>query len=140
VRKLVLPMALASLASFPVVAAPSPEGAKAVIQRYAATAKGATTMRALKAHWSSRFAKENEALYAQQVAPLPPETRELIEKRLVHGVAETAQNSLKGLSATCTASGCTARAALPGGFTQTYRLVEERGMMVIDGASTASGP
>ena len=138
-KKIALVVAVAMIAALPSVAAPTPEAAKVAIQRYAATAKSATTISALKSHWSSRFVRENEAMYAQQVAPLPAETRAFVERRLIQGVAEVAQNSLSSLSATCNPSGCTARAVLPGGITQTYRLVEERGTLVIDGASTSAG-
>jgi hypothetical protein len=121
-------------------AAPTPETSKRAVQAYAAAAQRASTFADLKPYWSAKFASANAALYAQQIAPFPAQTRALLEKRLLGAVAENAQKSAQNLSITCAAPRCTAVAKLPSGITQTYWLVEERGAVLIDDANTAVGP
>lgn len=122
------------------IAAPSPDAAKLALRNYAEAAARAHTLAELKGHWSAKFSSENEALYAQQVAPLPPATRSLVEKRLLQAIATTVAAAQSSMVVTCTSQRCTARAKMPGDITQTYVLVEERGAMRIDSADTAAGP
>lgn len=139
-KRTVLAIAMAALGNGPALATPTPEAATQALQAYAAAAGRATTFAELKGHWSMRFASVNDALYAQQLQPLPAEMRARLEKNLLRAVADNAAGALKTASVTCAAARCTARATLSSGATQTYWLVDEGGSMVIDDANTAVGP
>lgn len=139
-RKTALTIALAALGPGPAFAAPTPEAATRALQAYAAAAGRATSFADLRAHWSARFVGANDALFAQQLQPLPADMRARMEKNLLRAVADNAANASKTASAACAAARCTVRAKLPSGAMQTYWLVEEGGAMVIDDVNTAFGP
>ena len=109
------------------------------VQAYCQTIAAAGGLDELEKHWSASFKRRQAALQAEQLEPLDAAARASLQKVVMGMLKDMARKMPPQMDITCTASRCTLVAQLPSQWQQTFVLVREQGVLVIDDAHTHFG-